>query len=225
MIKRTLLAAIAMTLTAGAAHAGTDKLSKPEGAGMLTGAAAGAIFGGPVGAFVGLLVGGIVGSGVDHAQQADLRAQTVEDELLETRRELALASQHTDTDELLEMLAQSMRSEVLFKTSSTQVETSVQEQLTELGKLLAAHPRLSVQLHGFADPRGKTEENLQLSMRRAEVVREALLGGGAAPEQVQVSAHGEELTTAESNDVEAYAWERRVSLVIQPNASQVAQSR
>jgi outer membrane protein OmpA-like peptidoglycan-associated protein len=225
MIKKALLAAIALTSTTGAAHADDGRLSKPEGAGMLTGAAAGAIVGGPVGAFVGLMVGGIIGSGVDHAQQAEHRAQTIEDELLETRRELAQAGQRADADALFAALSQSMRTEVLFKTRSAQLEMSMQEQLAEFGKLLAGHPRLTVRLHGFADPRGKPESNLQLSLRRAEVVREALLSGGAAAEQVEVSAHGEELTTAAKNDVEAYAWERRVSLVILPNTSQVAQSR
>ena len=52
---------------------------------------------------------------------------------------------------------------------------------------------------------------------------------GVAPEQIRLAAHGEDLTTAAENDVEAYAWERRVSLAIRPvtTASQtaVAQSR
>jgi outer membrane protein OmpA-like peptidoglycan-associated protein len=225
MIKRTLIAAIAMSLTAGAVQADDNKLSKPAGAGMLTGAAAGAIVGGPIGAFLGLMVGGIVGGSVDHAQQADQRAQSIEEELLETRRELALASAQQDSATLFAALAQQMRSNVLFKTNSAQLDTIVQEELAELGKLLAGHPRLAMQLHGFADPRGKSEQNRVLSLERAGVVREALLNGGAAPEQIQISAHGEDLTTAASNDVEAYAWERRVSLVLQPNGTQVAQSR
>jgi hypothetical protein len=41
-----------------------------------------------------------------------------------------------------------------------------------------------------------------------------------------VAAHGEELARAAKNDVEAYAWERRVSLVITPDTQgEVAQSR
>jgi outer membrane protein OmpA-like peptidoglycan-associated protein len=73
-----------------------------------------------------------------------------------------------------------------------------------------------VQLHGFADPRGRSEENLKLSALRAEAVRAALIGGGADPAQIAISAHGEDLTTAAKDDVEAYAWERRVSLAIRP---------
>ena len=51
--------------------------------------------------------------------------------------------------------------------------------------MLAAHPQLEIQLHGFADPRGKSEKNLELSLRRASAVRDALINGGAAPEQIQ----------------------------------------
>lgn len=230
MIKRTLIAAIAMSLTAGAVHADSNKLSKSEGAGMLTGAAAGAVVGGPIGAFVGLIVGGIVGDSVGDAKDAQLRAQAVEDELLQTRRELAAASRESSLPNsaaaMFTALAERMHADVLFRTGSAVLDIPTQMQLAELGKVLAAHPILSVQLHGFADPRGKTQLNQELSLQRAEMVRLALVFGGAAAEQVQVVAHGEKLATAGQNDLEAYAWERRVSLVIQPNtSSQVAQAR
>jgi outer membrane protein OmpA-like peptidoglycan-associated protein len=123
-------------------------------------------------------------------------------------------------------LAERMHADVLFRTGSVGLDVPTQMQLAELGKVLAAHPSLSIQLHGFADPRGKTQQNQELSLQRAEMVRSALVFGGVAPEQVQVLAHGEKLATAVKNDLEAYAWERRVSLVIQPNtSSQVAQTR
>lgn len=86
--------------------------------------------------------------------------------------------------------------------------------LAELGRLLGSYPGIQIELHGFADPRGDAEMNLELSLRRAEAVREALLDGGAAPEQIVLSAHGEALSTAPEGDLEAYAWERRVTLAI-----------
>jgi outer membrane protein OmpA-like peptidoglycan-associated protein len=82
--------------------------------------------------------------------------------------------------------------------------------------VLGSQPKLEIQIHGFADPRGNPEENLELSMRRAEAVRQALLDGGASAEQIQLAAHGEDLTTAPLGDLEAYAWERRVTLSIKP---------
>jgi len=225
MIKKALISAVAIALTAGAAHAGENKFTKEEGTGMLTGAAAGAIVGGPIGAAVGLMFGGILGDSIGTANRADLHAKQIEQELVDTRIALAKASERTGGDEMLDALAQRLHADVLFRTNGAELGTDVASRLEDLGRLLAAHPQLDVQLHGFADPRGNSEKNLQLSLERASAVREALIRGGAAPEQIQLSAHGEDLTTAPKDDLEAYAWERRVSLSIRPNTTAaVAQS-
>jgi outer membrane protein OmpA-like peptidoglycan-associated protein len=226
MFKNALIGAVALALSASAANAGENKLTKEEGAGMVTGAAAGAIVGGPVGALVGLMIGGIVGDGVGTVKRADQRAQVLEDELLDTRLALSKASEKVGEDQLLAALAQRLHADVMFRTGSSDLDEQVALKLGELGKLLADNQRLEVQLHGFADPRGNTEENLKLSALRAETVRAALIRGGADPAQIVLSAHGEDLTTAAKDDVEAYAWERRVSLSIRPiDDASVAQSR
>ena len=230
MFKKALMGAVALALSANAAHAGENKLTKEEGTGMFTGAAAGAIVGGPIGAFVGLIVGGIVGDSVGNANRADQRAQVLEDELLETRLALSKASEKASEqageDQMLSALAERLHADVMFRTGSADLDELVAAKLAEIGKLLASHQKLEVQLHGFADPRGNSEENLKLSAQRAEAVRAALIGGGADSTQIALSAHGEDLTTAAKDDVEAYAWERRVSLSIRPTGdASVAQSR
>jgi len=228
MLKKALIGAVVIALSSGAAHAGENKLTKEEGVGMLGGAAAGAIVGGPVGAFVGLMVGGVMGDSIGIAKRADLRAQQLEQDLLETRIALTKASERTGGEEMLDQLAQRLHADVMFRTASADVDASVVAQLEELGKLLAVHSQLEVQLNGFADPRGNAEKNLELSLRRADAVREALIKGGAAPEQIRLAAHGEDLTTAATDDLEAYAWERRVSLAIRPttgSSASVAQTQ
>jgi outer membrane protein OmpA-like peptidoglycan-associated protein len=225
MIKKALISAVAIALSTGVAHAGENKFTKEEGTGMLTGAAAGAVVGGPIGAAVGLMFGGILGDSIGTANRADVHAKQLEQELVDTRIALAKASERTGGDEMLDALAQRLHADVLFRTNGAELGTDVASSLEDLGKLLAAHPQLDVQLHGFADPRGNAEKNLELSLARASAVRDALIRGGAAPEQVQLSAHGEDLTTAPKGDLEAYAWERRVSLSIRPNTTAaVAQS-
>jgi outer membrane protein OmpA-like peptidoglycan-associated protein len=219
MMKRTLIAAIAICLSSGAAHAAENKFTKEEGVGMFGGAAAGALVGGPIGAAVGLMFGGILGDNIGAASRANLQAQQLEQELVDTRFALAKASERTGGDEMLDALAQRLHADVMFRTNGADLDQEVGGKLTELGKLLAAHQQLEVQLHGFADPRGKAEENLELSLRRASAVRDALINGGATPEQIRVTAHGEDLTTAPKDDLEAYAWERRVSLSIHPTAT------
>ena len=225
MMKRTLIAAVAIALSCGVAQAEENKFTRQEGAGLLSGAAAGAIVGGPVGAIVGAMVGGILGDSVGTAQRADLRARNLEDELMETRLALSKASQRTGGEQMLDDLAQRLHADVMFRTGSVDVDEQVASELASLGQLPAAHSQLEVQLHGFADPRGTPEENLELSLRRADVVREALIKGGASPEQIRLTAHGEDLTTARKDDVEAYAWERRVSMAIRPNPAKVVEAR
>jgi outer membrane protein OmpA-like peptidoglycan-associated protein len=228
MFKKMLVTAVALAMSAGAAHAGDKKneFTKQEGVGMFSGAAAGAIVGGPIGAAVGFMFGGILGDSMGTAKQAQLQAkqmqeqsQKLEQELIDTRIALAKASERTGGDEMLDALAERLHADVLFRTNDANMEADVVTKLEDLGKLLALHGQLEVQLHGFADPRGKSEKNLELSLERANAVREALIRGGAAPEQIQLSAHGSDLTTASKGDLEAYAWERRVSLSIRPTAT------
>ncbi|HEY0682970.1 MAG TPA: OmpA family protein [Steroidobacter sp.] len=227
MFKKALITAVALAVSGGVAHAGEkNKFTKEEGVGMFSGAAAGAIVGGPVGAAVGFMFGGILGDSVGTASRAQLHAKQVEEqskkleqELIDTRIALAKASERTGGDEMLDALAQRLHADVMFRTNDATMETEVVGKLEDLGKLLALHGELEVQLHGFADPRGSSEKNLELSLERANAVREALIRGGAAPEQIQLSAHGSDLTTAPKGDLEAYAWERRVSLSIRPTAT------
>src|SRR5690606_14674851 len=105
---------------------------------------------------------------------------------------------------------------MLFRTGEAKLPQEMSDKLEELGGLLGQHPVLQVQLHGFADPRGNPEYNMELSMERVAAVRDALVRGGANPAQIQANAHGAQLATAAEGDIEAYAWERRVSLSIQP---------
>jgi outer membrane protein OmpA-like peptidoglycan-associated protein len=211
-----------MAMSAGVAHAGENKLTKQEGTGMLTGAAVGAVVGGPIGAAVGLFFGGIIGDSVGEKQRADLHAQALEDELMSTRLALSRASERTEGEQALAALAESLHTDVMFRTGAAELDPAAVEQLTGLGQMLASHGQLEVQLHGFADPRGTPEQNLELSLRRADAVREVLIKGGASSEQIRLTAHGEDLNTASKDDVEAYAWERRVSLAVRPMNSKVA---
>lgn len=227
MFKKTLVTAVALAVSSGAVYAGEkNEFTKEEGVGMFSGAAAGAIVGGPIGAAVGAMFGGIFGDNIGtthraqlHAKKMEQQSKQLEQELIDTRIALAKASERTGGDEMLDALAQRLHADVLFRTGDAKMEPDVAAKLEELGKLLALHGQLEVQLHGFADPRGMPEKNLELSLERANAVREALIRGGATPEQIQLSAHGSDLTTAPKGDLEAYAWERRVSLSIRPVAT------
>lgn len=220
MMKKSLIAAVAMALGSGAACAAEkNTFTKEEGVGGLTGAAAGALVGGPVGAAIGFMIGGIVGDNIGVANRANLRAHELERELLDARIELAKVSERTGGDAMFDELAKRLHADVMFRTGQAELDSQSVVKLAELGRLLGSHPGIEIELHGFADPRGDAEMNLELSLRRADAVRQALIDGGAAPEQIALSAHGEDLTTAPEGDLEAYAWERRVTLAIRPGTA------
>lgn len=223
MFKKTVIAAVTLALCGGAAQAAEkNTFTKEERVGVATGAVAGAIVGGPVGAAVGLMVGGIIGDNVGQTKRATLRAERLERELLEARIVLAQVSERTG-DQVFDELAQRLHANILFRTGQAELDPQVVERLAELGRVLAMYGSMEVEVHGFADPRGDAQRNLELSMRRAEAVRQALLDGGAEPAQIRMAAYGEELATAPEGDLEAYAWERRVTLSLRPaNATAVA---
>lgn len=234
MLKKVLVTAVALAVSSGVAYAGEkNKFTKEEGVGMGSGAAVGAIVGGPIGAAVGAMFGGILGDSIGtgnraqtHAKQMEEQSKQLEQDLIDARIALAKASERTGGDEMLDALAQRLHADVLFRTNDAKMESDVATKLEDLGKLLAMHGELEVQLHGFADPRGTSKKNLELSLERANAVREALIRGGASPEQIQLAAHGSDLTTAPKGDLEAYAWERRVSLSIRPvDTSAVARNQ
>jgi outer membrane protein OmpA-like peptidoglycan-associated protein len=114
----------------------------------------------------------------------------------------------------------------MFRTNSAELSDAAGATLKQLGQVMSTYPNIELELHGFADPRGKANSNLLLSQARAEAVREALIAGGAKPEQIRFAAHGADLATAQAGDTEAYAWERRVSIAIAAKtAGAVAQVR
>jgi len=219
----------------------TDRnASKEQKIGMATGATIGAIVGGPFGAGVGLIVGALTGVGANDFNETKKAAKSLERQLASAQQELAqLAANKADEkatsdaklDMVYEQFAQRLHADVLFRSASADLDAGAAAKLADLGKVLGNYPGLKIDIDGFADPRGKSASNDELSQQRAMAVRAALIVGGAAPDSIRVVAHGEKLSTAVKDDLEAYAWERRVSLSVRAGTSsstqpsQVAQTK
>ena len=213
------LVGLAVSLACNAASArdvatGAATVRKEAKVGMLTGVATGAAAGGPIGAAVGLLVGGIIGDSAGMTKVAEQHSSRLALELTDARSALAKATEEADNDAVLAGLTEKLHAQVLFKTGSARLQSDIAVTLEQVGAILASHPALSVQLHGFADPRGSAEYNVKLSQERVAAVEEALVRGGMAAAQIHDTAHGAGESTAAAGDLEAYAWERRVSVAI-----------
>jgi outer membrane protein OmpA-like peptidoglycan-associated protein len=149
-----------------------------------------------------------------------------QDQLVAAQAALASAAEKSGEDPMLAQLAQRLRADVLFRTASAELDPTSSSKLADLAAVIASYPGLQIEIDGYADPRGKAGENYELSQQRASAVRAALIVGGAQPDSIRIAAHGEQLSTAIKGDMEAYAWERRVSLsVVSAAPSQVAQAK
>ena len=96
--------------------------------------------------------------------------------------------------------------------------------LLKLGALAASMPQAQVCVAGYADPRGSEAYNDQLSLRRAKNVAAVLSSAGVSAERIVIEAHGKSAAGDADGDLDAYAFERRVTVRLQlPGAGQVAE--
>jgi outer membrane protein OmpA-like peptidoglycan-associated protein len=75
---------------------------------------------------------------------------------------------------------------------------------------------VKVRVAGYADPRGSEELNAALSERRADAVAAVLAQAGVEPGRIIVEAHGKTDSTSTDGDLDGYAFERRVTVRIEP---------
>jgi len=231
--------AVAVTLALASASVQAEETakkkspSKEQKIGMASGTITGALVGGPFGAGVGFIIGALAGVHAEKVRATTKKANSLEGQLALTQQELAdaqtalaKAAEKSSDDPMLAQLAQRLRADVLFRTASAELDATSASKLADLATVMSQYPNLSIEIDGYADPRGKAGENFELSQQRASAVRAALIVGGAKPESIRVTAHGEQLSTAAKDDMDAYSWERRVSLSVVPAAPvQVAQAQ
>lgn len=236
-LSKAIACSLMLTVAGASAHADdTDKkpsASKEVKVGMASGAITGALIGGPFGAGVGFIVGTIAGSHAEKVRATSKKARMLEGELADVQEQLesaqsalARAAERSNGDAMLAQLAERLRADVLFRTKSAELDPGSQSKLADLAGVIAQYPDLVIEIDGYADPRGKANENMELSQQRASAVRSALIVAGANPDNIRIAAHGEGLSTAPEGDMEAYAWERRVSLSVTAKGdNQVAQTK
>lgn len=100
---------------------------------------------------------------------------------------------------------------VLFPTNNDLYYNIFQRDLNDLIFDLAKNPPKTIYVVGYADIRGGDEDNFDLSMRRAETVKDFLVVNGIDPQIISYDYHGE---TQEFNDIMLIS-NRRVEIYIE----------
>lgn len=185
----------------------------------------GAVIGGMAGAAAGILGGGnakqrgrqaiiagAIGAGVGAAIGNQLDKQ--EEDL---RRDLNNSNvQITNTGDRLIV---TMPNDILFPVDSATVRSDLQRDLRALAGNLQAYPNSTVQVIGHTDSDGDAAYNLDLSQRRASSVAAVLTSSGVNPGRIRTIGRGEDQPVADNLTAAGKAQNRRVEIVILPNAS------
>ena len=181
--------------------------------GFGSGAVAGAIVGGPIGAFIGGIFGLVIADDINSdAKLALTNAQLKQAEYSLTQQQqsvVALQSelQGLQAKQMVQLVSYEQQNNnawlsdlshfetnLQFKTASFKVEETYKTQLDSLARILTSYPELSVKVTGFADQRGDSDYNQQLSQQRADAVATYLGQKNVAENQIKIVAAGEENT-------------------------------
>ena len=101
-----------------------------------------------------------------------------------------------------------------FETGGTSLSPASAPALEVTARLLKANPEIRILIVGHSDNQGTLEANIDLSRRRAEAVRDALVGLGVAPERLEPRGAGFLAPVTTNATPEGRALNRRVELVV-----------
>ena len=104
--------------------------------------------------------------------------------------------------------------DVLFDTGKADLNSGASRKLDQLGQFLTEHPDRRVQIDGFTDSVGSDSYNQDLSHRRADAVKSALLTRGIDPSRISTEGYGKAFPVANNNDSGGRQLNRRVEVVI-----------
>ena len=182
--------------------------------GTTTGAAVGA----GVGAVLGQAIGGdteatLIGAGIGAALGGIAGNQIVSymERQEQALRDATAASDTISIQRTQDVLTATFKSDVFFYFDSATLNPGAYTEISRIAKVLNDYPQTTIRVEGHADSKGPEFYNHQLSKRRAEAVKNALVQRGVEARRIQTVGFGESQTVSSSD-----ALNRRVNIVITP---------
>ena len=103
---------------------------------------------------------------------------------------------------------------VLFDFGKTSLKPGSEETLRKIARFMIEYPERRVMVEGFTDNVGSENVNEELSLRRAESVKQALVDIGISPDRIMTRGYGEAYAVANNDTVAGRQQNRRVEIVI-----------
>ena len=101
-----------------------------------------------------------------------------------------------------------------FEKDSTELTPESVRTVKNLTAVLKAYPAVSVALEGHTDSTGDASANKQLSVDRADAVKDLMVKGGIGESRITATGYGQENPIATNDTEEGRAKNRRLELVV-----------
>jgi peptidoglycan-associated lipoprotein len=98
---------------------------------------------------------------------------------------------------------------VFFDYDESTIRADAQEALAAKVPILRSNPAIRIRIDGHADERGSVEYNLALGMRRANAVRDYLVGFGIDATRFETFSYGEDRPLVPGSNESAWSQNRR----------------
>lgn len=115
--------------------------------------------------------------------------------------------------------------DVLFDVGQAQLSAQGLRTAQKLADVLVQQPQSGVLVEGYTDSTGSPAHNLELSQRRAESVRAALLSMGVSGDRIATRGYGEAFPVASNKLAGNRQLNRRVEIVLSENGTPAAARR
>jgi len=103
--------------------------------------------------------------------------------------------------------------DILFESDKATVDGAAAEMVRKVVEFAKANENVVIRLDGHADPRGtEPHNNMELSRKRVDAVRQALVDAGVSADRIEVAAFGETRSKCAGQDEGCLAAARRVAV-------------
>jgi outer membrane protein OmpA-like peptidoglycan-associated protein len=152
-----------------------------------------------------------------HRQQQESALQRqrladMENKLKDARATIAKIASVRDDDRGMVI---TLQGELLFKTGKWDLKPAAMAKLDQIAEVLRDKEQ-PIRVIGYTDDIGTRANNLDLSQRRADTVREYLVEKGIPKDLVQAEGKGPDSPAADNTSIEGRAANRRVELIVEP---------
>ena len=157
----------------------------------------GTLIGAGIGAALGGLAGNQIGSYMDKQEQA--------------LRNAMAGSEAASVQRNQEVLTATFKGEAFFDHDSAVLLSGGYTEIARIARVLNQYNQTMIEVGGHTDSTGSEQYNQQLSMRRAEAVKNALVQQGVNPARIRAVGYGESRPISSN-----LAMNRRVEITIVP---------